>query len=34
MGTQMPTYRDTATSGVLLGVAGATTMVVGWSGRF
>jgi hypothetical protein len=33
-GTQMPTYRDTATSGVLLGLAGATTMVVGWSGRF
>ena len=34
MGTQMPTYRDTATGGVLLGLAGATTMVLGWSGRF
>ena len=34
MGTQMPTYRDTATGGVLLGLAGATTMVIGWSGRF
>ncbi len=34
MGTQMPTYRDTATGGVLLGLAGATTMVIGWTGRF
>jgi hypothetical protein len=34
MGTQMPTYRDTATGGVLLGLAGATTMVLGYTGSF
>lgn len=34
MGMQQPTYRDTATGGVLLGLAGATTMVLGYTGNF
>jgi hypothetical protein len=34
MGMQQPTYRDTATGGVLLGLAGATTMVLGYTGSF